>query len=71
MELYRTSDLVEIASGQVGLIVPGDTMHSFKADNNRIIWSIEIRGDIKRWPDVKESFEVEVTPTDGRQERHG
>ena len=71
MELYRTSDLVEIASGQVGLIVPGDTMHSFKADNNRIVWSIEIRGDIKRWPDVKESFEIEVTPTDGRQERHG
>jgi len=71
MELYRTSNLAEIASGQVGLVLPGDTMHSFKADNNKIIWSIEIRGDIKRWPDVKESFEIEVMPADGRQNRHG
>jgi hypothetical protein len=71
MELCRTSDLAEIASGQVGLVLPGDMMHSFKADNNKVIWSIEIRGDIKKWPDVKESFEIEVTPAQGRQERHG
>jgi len=72
MELYRTSDLAEIASGQVGLVLPGDTMHSFSAENNKIIWTIEIRGDIERWPDVKESFEIEVTPAvNGRQERHG
>jgi len=65
MELYRTSSLAEIASGQVGFVLPQDTMHSFKADNNSIIWKLDVRGDIKSWPDVKESFEIEVTPAIG------
>jgi hypothetical protein len=62
MELYKTSITTEIGSGQVGLIVPSDTMHSFEADNNKIIWNLEIHGDIKKWPDVKESFKVSVVP---------
>lgn len=62
MELYRTSNTAEIASGQVGFVLPPDTMHSFSAENNKIIWRLDVRGDIKSWPDVKESFEIEVTP---------
>jgi hypothetical protein len=62
LELYRTSNLAEIASGQVGFVLPKDTMHSFSAANNKIIWSIDLRGNIERWPDVKESFELQVTP---------
>jgi hypothetical protein len=72
LELYRTTSLAEISSGQVGFILPQDTMHSFIAANNKIVWSIDLRGDIKSWPDVKESFEIEVTPAAcGRQDRHG
>ncbi len=71
-ELHRTDSLAEIASGQVGFLLPQDTMHSFKADNNSIVWKLDVRGDIKSWPNVHESFEIEVTPgTSGRQERHG
>jgi len=71
-ELHRTGSLAEIASGQVGFLLPQDTMHSFKADNNNIVWKLDVRGDIKSWPDVHESFEIEVTPAAyGRQERHG
>ncbi len=62
MELYRTSDAQEIASGQVGFVVPQDTMHSFEAENNKIIWNLNIHGDIKGWPDVKESFTINVVP---------
>jgi hypothetical protein len=62
MELYKTSNTTEIGSGQVGLIVPSDTMHSFEAENNKIIWDLEIHGDIKKWPDVKESFNISVLP---------
>lgn len=65
MELYRTSNAAEIASGQVGFLLPHDTMHSFNAPNNRIIWRLDMRGDIVKWPDVKESFEIEVTPAAG------
>jgi hypothetical protein len=62
LELYKTSNTSEIGSGQVGLIVPQDTMHSFEAENNQIVWNLDIHGDIKRWPDVKESFKITVTP---------
>jgi hypothetical protein len=62
MELYRTSDSLEIASGQIGFVVPQDTMHSFEADNNKIVWSVDIYGRIDRWPDVKESFKIAVVP---------
>ncbi len=63
MELHQTSDALEIASGQVGFVIPPDTMHSFEAENNRILWNLELHGDIQGWPDVKESFKINITPT--------
>ncbi len=62
MELWKTSSPGDVASGRVGLVIPQDTMHSFEAANNKIIWSIDVHGDIARWPDVKESFNIVVTP---------
>ncbi len=62
MELYRTTSPGEIDSGHVGFAIPHDTMHTFEADNNKILWSLDVRGDIKRWPDVKESFPIEIVP---------
>jgi len=62
MELYQTSSTAEIASGQVGFVLPQETMHSFEAENNKIIWNLDVHGDIRRWPDVKESFKITVTP---------
>jgi hypothetical protein len=61
-ELYRTSDPSEVASGQVGFIMPQHTMHSFEAENNKILWRLGLHGSIKGWPDVKESFQITVTP---------
>jgi hypothetical protein len=65
MELYSTADWVEMTSGRVGFVMPQDTMHSFRAQNNKIIWEIAVHGTIERWPDVKESFEIEVAPVAG------
>ncbi len=62
MELNRTSDPNEIASGQIGFLLPRDTMHSFAAENNKILWSLDTHGSIKGWPDVKESFQITVAP---------
>ena len=62
MELYRTTHTSDIASGQVGFAIPHETMHTFEAANNKILWSLELHGDIKRWPDVKESFPIEIVP---------
>jgi len=64
LEIIETRQRNEIASGQVGLIIPADTMHSFEARNNKIIWTINVHGDIAKWPDVKESFKITVAPAE-------
>jgi len=62
LPLVETEQRHEVRSGQVGLVIPPDTMHSFEAANNKIVWELEVHGDIKRWPDVKESFKITVAP---------
>jgi hypothetical protein len=42
MELIRTADGNEIAAGQVGFVMPQDTMHSFAAENNKVLWQLDI-----------------------------
>ena len=42
--------------------IPAGTMHSFSANNNKIIWTLTVKGEISRWPDVDESFDVTVGP---------
>ena len=62
MEIYSTDNRQEMAYGDVGFAIPDDTMHSFEADNNKIDWELAVEGEIKRWPDVKNSFEITVLP---------
>lgn len=50
------------ARGNALVTVPANTMHSFTSENNKIVWSIQLRGDIRIWPDVSESFNIEVLP---------
>jgi hypothetical protein len=67
-EVFATFDLLdtendwEIPQGTVDLTIPSDSMHSFEADANKIIWEIKIEGDIVRWPDVNQSFPVTIAP---------
>lgn len=53
----------EIESGRCTVTLPASTMHSFKAKYNRIIWTLKLSGEIPRWPDVSEEFEITVTPS--------
>jgi hypothetical protein len=64
MEVLSTQDRREIGFGEVGLVIPSDSMHSFEAPSNKIIWEIEVHGDIERWPDVKETFKIAVLPAE-------
>ena len=60
--LVSTSNDWEIPRGTAEIDIPEDTMHSFGSDNNGVVWSLFVHGDIKRWPDVMETFEIEVRP---------
>jgi hypothetical protein len=62
IEVMRANDPFQIAGGEAKLVIPADTMHSFKASNNKILWRLKVAGDIPHWPDVAEEFEFTVLP---------
>jgi hypothetical protein len=61
-ELINTGMLQEITAGQAKVSIPQETMHSFESDNNKIVWLIELRGDITRWPDVSQEYKITIYP---------
>jgi len=52
----------ELAKGVVDLEIPDDTMHSFTSEHNAVVWAIHVHGNIPQWPDVNDSFEIDVRP---------
>ncbi len=67
-EVFAAHDLVdtgndwEIPKGAAAVVIPGDTMHSFTAKNNKIVWEIQVKGVIDRWPDVGQNFPITIRP---------
>jgi len=61
-QLAQTTNPAEMSHGEIGFAIPAETMHSFTADNNKIIWSLNVAGDIERWPDIKDEFDITITP---------
>jgi len=49
-------------TGSVQLSIPAGSMHSFKASNNALTWAVVVKGEVPRWPDVREAFELCVLP---------
>jgi hypothetical protein len=37
-------------------------MHSFESSHNKIIWKVKLHGDIPRWPDVSETYTLNIVP---------
>lgn len=62
LSVLDTSDPKEMEFGSAVVIIPADTMHTFEAQNNRIQWEIEIKGEIAWWPDINEKFPFRVKP---------
>ncbi|MDP3732132.1 MAG: hypothetical protein Q8R31_03755, partial [Candidatus Omnitrophota bacterium] len=49
-------------SGVTIVSVPIDTMHTLKAEHNKILWFIKVQGNIRHWPDMAEEFEINIHP---------
>jgi hypothetical protein len=64
--LFESRDPFDIAEGETEIQIPADSMHSFSADNNAIVWSIQLLGEITLRPDVSSEFPIRVVP----HERH-
>ena len=61
-ELVDTSRAVDMHSGKARWTVPPDSMHSFSAPNNKIVWVLCLHGHIHGWPDVKDEYVLAVAP---------
>lgn len=60
--LLESTRPVEIAQGYARVAIPADTMHTFEAPDNRIVWTLKVQGEIRLWPDVLEEFRVVIHP---------
>jgi hypothetical protein len=60
--VVEQTELSRLASGVDRFRIPETTMHTFTARNNKIVWSVNLKGAIRFWPDLKEQFEFEVRP---------
>lgn len=61
-EFVHTRTPQEIVTGQARFSIPTETMHSFESGHNKIVWLIELRGDIARWPDVSQEYKITIMP---------
>lgn len=60
LPIVETRSPLEMAQGEARCVLPVGVMPTFTASNNKISWSIKVRGDIPRWPDANEAFPVSV-----------
>lgn len=61
-EIFSTADAAQIARGGAGVVIPENLMHSFEAQHNKIVWELEVQGEIDNWPDIKQKHEIRITP---------
>lgn len=64
-ELIRVAtvdDPMSIAFGSAAVQIPNDVVPTLEANNNKVIWSVNVKGDIPWSPDISESFPFRVTP---------
>lgn len=58
-QLAHTDARGEIRDGSATVVIP-HTVPTFTAKNNKIVWKVVIGGDIPRWPDIDDEFELTV-----------
>ena len=61
MPEYRSPSRLNDSGDEI-IAIPLDTMHSFEAENNKILWKLEVKADVPRWPDPKDTYPLTVLP---------
>lgn len=60
--LLQADDPRTFTTGRVTVEVSGDSVPSFDFGSNSIVWQLRLRGNIRFWPDVDETYDVPVLP---------
>lgn len=64
-----TTDTEIMRAGAASIVVPPDVMHSFKANSNEVQWKLKVQGDIPKWPDIDDEFNMVIWPAGYKPER--
>ena len=67
ISVYESGPEGDLRSGRAIVPIPRDTMPSFAASNNKIVWTLQVKGEIPRWPDVDEEFALTILPAEERK----
>lgn len=58
-----TAQPVEIAAGgSANFAIPAAVMPTFRAEHNKILWTLKVNCELPRWPDTEEEYEIVVRP---------
>ncbi len=60
--IIETSDGGRVEAGVATVNIPAETMHTFVASDNKILWKLCVKGEIPRWPDIDTEFPIMVRP---------
>jgi hypothetical protein len=63
IDLVHATSRADFRSGQARISIPANTMPTFEAPHNKILWTIQVRGEIARWPDVIDEFPIRILPS--------
>ena len=56
------TDPYSVAAGGAALAIPADGVPTFKANHNKIVWSLKASCEIPGWPDNDDEYEILVRP---------
>lgn len=62
LTIAESEDPLRIRDGHAQLTIPEQLMHTWDGGNNKIIWELQVRGEIPNYPDVNEDFDFTVLP---------
>lgn len=65
--LTETIDSLYITESEAEISIPSDTMHTFQAKRNKVVWTVHFAGEIPLRPDVSSEFEITVSPHEPAQ----
>jgi hypothetical protein len=66
LQIATTGSWQEMQTGDQSITIPATLMHSFAGQHNKILWSVRVRGQIPRRPDLDEEFPITVLPARGQ-----
>jgi len=62
INILDTNEYRKMTTGRAKFEIPLNTMHSFSAINNKIIWQLKVHGTIDNFPDINEEFPFTIIP---------